>query len=494
VTNADIYAALMMRWRDNPIAFAHEALGIERIWSRQADLLRAVAAHRKVAVRSGQKTSKTFSIAIAAIWWALTRPRARVVLMSPSARQIRENLWTDITRIREDTYDRSVRHLDGRPRVPALLPLGGDFHISPETGWTFDNGSKIVGFVSNDPEKLRGLSGPDQFYIPDEASGIPDAIFASIDGNLAGGGRILAISNPVHSNGWYRECFEPSNAARVLEDGSEVGWHQIAISSIEASEVEPPIPGLATKQFIAEKRSEWGTNSRDWHAKILGEFPPETADGVIPRSIVDKAAARWTTTPQTEDALQIGVDVARFGRDKSAIVWRRGPWASAPIVLDGCDVVEVADRVVETIDDVRRPNEKARVLIDAVSVGGGVADILRRRPDICEVVDVQAAGTSPDPACSRMRDAIWMRLKKWLEEDGAIPRDVALIADVTAPMLGYDPQNRYKVEDKRSMGQRLGRSTDRADALALAVYDNASGNANDDLIFGGRHKMPRSDW
>lgn len=479
MTHAEIYAALMERWRDNPVAFAHEALGIEQIWHRQLDLLRAVARHRKVAVRSGQKTSKTFSIAILAIWWALTRPRARVVLMSPSARQIRENLWTDITRLREDTYDRGTRHPDGRLRTPALMPLGGDFHISPETGWTFDNGSKIVGFVSNDPEKLRGLSGPDQFYIPDEASGIPDQIFASIDGNLAGGGRILAISNPVHSNGWYRECFEPKNALRVDDSGQEVGWHTMQISSIEASEVDPPIPGLATKQFIAEKRVEWGENSRDWHAKILGEFPPDTVDGVIPRSVVDAATARWTTTPQSEAPLQVGVDVARFGGDKSAIVWRRGSWASAPIVLDGCDVVDVADRVVELIEDVRRPRERARVLIDAVSVGGGVADILRRRPDLCEVVDVQAAGSSPDSKCSRMRDAVWLHLKKWLEEDGAIPRDLALVADVTAPMLGYDPQNRYKVEDKRSMARRLGRSTDRADALALAVFDRRANNYDD---------------
>jgi hypothetical protein len=104
-----------------------------------------------------------------------------------------------------------------------------------------------------------------------------------------------------------------------------------------------------------------------------------------------------------------------------------------------------------------------------VSVGGGVADILRRHPDVCTVVDVQAAGTSPDPKCSRMRDAVWLALRDWLKE-GAVYKDAALIDDVSAPSLGYDPLNRFKVEDKRSMRRRLGRSTDRADALALAVF------------------------
>jgi hypothetical protein len=68
-----------------------------------------------------------------------------------------------------------------------------------------------------------------------------------------------------------------------------------------------------------------------------------------------------------------------------------------------------------------------------------------------------------------MRDALWMNLRKWLDT-GAIHSDVALADDITAPQLGYDPKLKYKVEDKLSMRKRIGRSTDRADALALSVY------------------------
>lgn len=459
---------LVERWRDDPVTFAQEALGVARMWWRQEELLRAAATHRKVAVRSGQKTSKTFTIAILALWWALTRPKSRVVVLAPSARQIKINIWGELANLRADSYDRARE-----PR--AVLPLGGDWHESPETGWRFPNRSQIVGFVSNDPERLRGLSGADQLYIIDEASGVPDEIFASIDGNLAGGGRVVAISNPVHDRGWYAETF--SERSR---------WHPLVISSIEASEVTPPIPGLATKEFIEEKRHEWGVESAEWYAKILGKFPPTSVDGVIPRALADAATARWTTTPQADDRLQLGVDVARFGTDQSSIVWRRGAWASSPKMLKGCDVVEVAEAVVATIKQVARPGERVRALIDAVSVGGGVADILRRHPRIelehggaceLEVVDVQAAGSSPDPGCSRMRDALWLSMRRWLTAldrggaGGAIPRDLALIADITAPRVGYDASNRWKVEAKFDVRRRLGRSTDCADALALAVFD-----------------------
>lgn len=449
---------LFERWQD-PVLFAHEALGIERIWDRQAEMLRTMAAHQKVSVKAGQKASKSLSLAIFAVWYAMMHRSVQVILLAPSWDHLDKVLWTEITRIREASYDRSPR----RTRK-AVLPLGGTFHLTPSGGWSFPNGSEIVGAVTNDPGKIRGFSGADNCYICDESSGIADPIFASIDGNLAGGGKIVAVSNPVTCSGWYAETFPEHNPKTT--------WTTLTISSLEAAAVDPPIKGLATQQFIDEKRIEWGEASPEWHSKVLGNFPPATADGVIPRALADAAASRWTTTPQTDAPLRVGVDVARFGTDKSVIVWSRGLWASTPIVLSGCDVVEVSDAVLEVIGSVAKPGEKALVHIDAVSVGGGVADILRRRHDVCTVVDVQAAGSSPDPRCSRMRDAVWLSLQKWLQT-GAIPRDMALITDLTAPSLGYDPaNNKFKVEGKREMRQRIGRSTDRADALALAVYQS----------------------
>jgi hypothetical protein len=451
------------RWKDDPVLFATEALGVAHIWWRQEELLRAVAVHRKVAVRSGQKTSKTFSIALLSIWWALTRARALVILLAPGQHHLETVLWPEFARLRADSCNRSRQHPDGSPRTPAVMPLGGDFHKSPMTGWEFPNGSRIVGFVTNDPQRLRGISGARNLYIIDEATAIPDPIWSSVDGNLAGGGRVLAVSNPVIAAGWYFQAF-----------GDRSNWHRIAISSIEASEVEPPIEGLATKEFIAEKREEWGEESTEWHAKILGEFPPSNADGCIPRTLVREAQKRWTDRPLTLDSLRIGVDPAHEGRDSTAIVWSRGTWASAPIVLDGWSTVAVAREVVRIIQDHARPNERASVRVDGSSVGAGVVDFLEEfHQDVCEVLNLKAAASSPDPTCSRLRDLLWIGLRKWLAE-GAIPPDQALEDDVTAPLLGYDDKLRFKVEDKRSMRKRLGRSTDRADALALAVFDNES--------------------
>lgn len=455
----EIARAALGRWRDDPVAFAREALGVSRIWWRQEELLRALVSHEKVVVRSGQKTSKTFSLAILAVWWALTRRRSLVILLAPSQHHLEHVLWGEIQRLRRESLDRSTTDVDGQPRTPPIAPLGGDCSVSAMSGWEFPNGSKIIGFVTSDAQRIRGISGPDNLYILDESTAIPDAVWQSVDGNLAGGGRVIAVSNPVLNVGWYAAaCGELST------------WHRLAISSVEASEVSPPIRGLATKTFIESKRQEWGEDSPEWHSKILGDFPPVSTDGVIPRSLVIEAQKRWTQRPLTGDQLTIGVDPASKGRDSTAIIWSRGTWASEPVVLDGADTYAIVSKVVELIERERRPGERPHVNVDGVNSGVGVYDRLRHEhAGLCTVANLESSQGSPNPSCSRMRDALWINLREWLQT-GAIPHDVALADDVTAPSLGYDLKLKFKVEDKFSLRKRIGRSTDRADALALAVF------------------------
>src|SRR5690349_12989939 len=46
------------RYRDNPVGFAEDVLGL-KVWEKMRAILEAVAGHRKVAVRSGHKVSKS---------------------------------------------------------------------------------------------------------------------------------------------------------------------------------------------------------------------------------------------------------------------------------------------------------------------------------------------------------------------------------------------------------------------------------------------------
>lgn len=451
------------RWVDDPVLFAQEVLGITP-WHRQAEMLQAAATHRRVAVKAGQKVSKSCTAAVLAYWFALTRRKARVICSSSSYGQLRRVIWLELRQRREATM-RMIRGADGESRREAgFAPLGGVWHDDPETGIQFANGSEIIGIATNDPTRAAGVSGADMMYVLDESTGIEDEIFEAIDGNTAGGGSIFAISNPTSTSGWFYDAFAPGS-----------NWHQLTISSEEAAAVTPRIPGLATQEFIDEKaRPEcWGRGSTIWDVRIRGEFPTLGSDGWFPLGLVTAAEGRWTETPQDDGPLRIGVDVGGTGADPTCIVWSRGNWASVPIVRHNIDAPEIVETVVGLCRDLLRPGEKASVRIDSTSIGHGAYGYLKTHTSLMDVAGVESHSSSPDPTCWRMRDAVYLSAQRWMATGAIAPhsRDRRLREDLLAPRHDHAPDGRFRVESKPNIRKRLGRSTDRADALVLAVCD-----------------------
>jgi hypothetical protein len=103
-----------------------------------------------------------------------------------------------------------------------------------------------------------------------------------------------------------------------------------------------------------------------------------------------------------------------------------------------------------------------------IGVGAGVADFLRYRSQVeCAAINVATAATVEEYAL--LRDQLWFGLQQWLKDGGTIPQDPKLEAELVAPTYAFDVRGRIKVEPKEKIKERLRRSPDRADALALAV-------------------------
>lgn len=439
-------------YADNPVGFAREVLGIDP-WSRQIEVLDAVAQHNRVAVRSGQKVGKSTTMSALALWWVATRHRARVVFTAPSSRQVRQILWHELRRLHRG----------------ARIQLGGELFEMPERGLQFPDGREVVGFSTNEPERMAGISGPELMFLVDEASGVDEVIFEAVKGNLVGGGRLVLTGNPTRTSGTFFEAFGAKGAL----------WHQLHISSLESPNVtgEAAIPGLARAEDIAEMGADFGEESAAYSVRVLGNFPLQGDDVVITLALVDAARESWDAimrdggrTFQTLGALECGVDVARFGDDESVIVCRRGNVALPPITMRGADVMAVAQRVRQVVAEHSTANERAIVRVDTVGVGGGVADALRQDGSLT-VVDVNASAAPTNATkFQRTREELWFTLRDWLKAGGALPPDRKLEGELVAPRFSYSPSGKLIVEPKDETKKRLRRSPDRADALALAVY------------------------
>ena len=198
-----------------------------------------------------------------------------------------------------------------------------------------------------------------------------------------------------------------------------------------------------------------------------GAYQSESDMQFIGGGLVREAMTR---PPYAEigDELVMGVDVARFGDDRTCIWTRRGRDARSikPIIMKGADTMAVAARVMAEID-MLRPDA---VFVDGGGVGGGVVDRCRQLG--YSVVEVNFGGKADRhiegvPKAANKRSQMAATLREWLRSGGALPDDRAIEMDFTGPLYSFDANNAILLEKKSEMKKRGIPSCDTLDALSL---------------------------
>jgi len=168
--------------------------------------------------------------------------------------------------------------------------------------------------------------------------------------------------------------------------------------------------------------------------------------------------------------LIVGVDPARFGDDRTAIIRRRGRTAYDLEVFEKKDTMEIAGMVNTIIRD----EDPDQVAIDVGGLGAGVVDRLFELGHGDVVVPVNFGSSALDPArYVNKRAEMWGEMRDWLKGDMPvmIPDRDDLHADLCAPTYSFDSNSRRKLEGKDQMKKRGLRSSDCADALALTFAE-----------------------
>lgn len=450
--------AFWKRCHDDPVFFCKHVLGFTP-WSKQAELMRSVTKHDRVAVSSAHKLGKSSALVVLALWWAYTREDARVPMTNSSYHQVKKILWRELTRI----YNKS------------LLPLGGTLYRDPSEGLIFPNGNEIFGFSTDTPERAAGISGANVMYIVDEASGAEETMFPAMEGNMAAGAKMVLASNPTRLVGTFYDAFNhPKKHAY---------WHTFKWSGYESPCVtgERDIPGLCTKKWLREKRDEWGADSAEYSVRCLGEFPGQGENTVIGRKRVDEAMARYDRT-EAVGKLRIGVDVARFGDDETVIQPVRGLKALPAKVVKGASIVETAGHTLEVIQKYRHTDDtEILVKVDEVGLGAGAVDFLRHM-DRAKSLGVRVRGVHVQSKSDRpneyadLRSQLCFDLRDWLDAGGALYDNGYLKEELLSPEYTFDAAGRRKVSRKDDEKKMIGRSPDRREALELAIYVPKTGS------------------
>lgn len=429
-------------YMDDPIGFCHDVLGVV-LWSKQEEVLLAIRDHRRLAVRSGHGTGKTFVSACACLWWLYSR-QGLVVTTAPTWEHVSSVLWREINEI--------AHH--------AQVKLPGEQF---QTERRVTDSWYAVGLSTNTPSAFQGRHHARLLVVVDEAPGVAEQVHLEIS-TLATGEKncIFMVGNPTTTSGTFYEAFKLPDIWKCLKISCLE--HPNVISGIEG------IPGAVTTSWVNERKFTWGENHPFWYSRVLGDFPKISNKGVIPLGWVERAQ----NEEQRQTALQLaiaerqprigGLDVARYGDNQCVLTVRRGDAIEFQEAWSHLSLMETTGRALRAIADL---GLKALV-VDAAGVGAGVYDRLIEQNAPVYGYNGGHRAFTPGSFTNR-RTEMWWSLRTRLEKQRLwlAPNCERLVADLIAPEYDINSSGRIKVETKETLLDRGIRSPDFADSLIL---------------------------
>ena len=433
-------------WAADPIRFVSEKLGASP-WSKQNEILEAVRDNARVAVRSCNGSGKTYIAAHVVLWWLMCHPDAIVITTAPTGHQVRDILWREIRR----AHHQNAKLIGGR-LLRTSLELG-DKHFAQ-------------GLSTDTPERFQGFHEGHILFVVDEASGVREGIFEAIEGSMTSAdAKVLLIGNPTSLRGTFYDAFHKRRGL----------WKTIHISAFDTPNMvrdEIVVPSLVTPKWVADAEQNWGKESYLYQVRVMGEFPTESEDTLIPLKLVEAAARADVSDIDDRERgeLQVGVDVARFGSDRTAICVRRG---EEIISLDSYrreDTMSTSGRVAR----VAREHGPRAIRVDEIGIGAGVVDRLNelKIPNV-EGVNVARRASKPEQFANLRAELYDGLRERFFAGRIRIPNDAELISQLASIRYLFTSSGQMRIEGKDELRSRGERSPDLADSVMLAFAKSA---------------------
>ena len=265
-------------------------------------------------------------------------------------------------------------------------------------------------------------------------------------------GWALFIGTPRGIN-LFHELYESARNGFVV-DGVRTKDPEWSAVMFRVDETE-----LIDAKELAPSRATMSANQ--YRQEMLCDFSAASDDVLISIDLVSEACQREPLERLILGSPKIlGVDVARFGDDRSVIIKRQGLVAFPPIVLRGLDNMALAERVAVEIN-----REKPDAVFIDSGRGEGVIDRLRQLG--FSVIEVAFGGKPINAHYTNKRAEMWAMMAEWLKSGGCLPNDPALKSDLCTPTYSFNAAGKMVLESKDDIKKRGLRSTDIADALCL---------------------------
>lgn len=487
------YQGMRAEWRENPIAYAKQRLGLNPTW-QQRDLLLAIKEPgAKVTARSGHGTGKSAGMATA-IWWKLECfDFTKVPCTAPSAIQLRDILWAELAKWYRHSFECSRKW--GLPQeyyLSSLFEITQDrvfargapkewFAVArtarpeqPDALQGFHASDIIVsedgrGIIHHDTGGLNKRRGQIMFVI-EEAGGVHDKIFEVAEGALSSANASLLMGgNPTRSTGYFAASHKQNRG----------DYHCLHFRSQDSPLVSPDYRAGLVRKF--------GEGSNVVRVRADGDFPRADDDTIIPLDAVEAAIARPRAAVPLGDR-RLGVDVARFGDDRTVFCLRDGLNVEHIRVETKIDTMKCAGLIVTLA-------AKWRADSIHIDISGGLGagpydrcvELKRQKKALqnIQIIGVNVSERAPDRMGLdaemqpyRLRDYLWLEMKDWFCDSepsfAGLPRDFSedLAGELASVRYDYNSDGMFVAESKAKMKKRGLRSCDMADSLGTTFFES----------------------
>lgn len=426
-------------FRDDPVGFVQTCLK-ETLWSRQRQIAEALRDHRRVAVPSCHDAGKSFLASRLAAWWIATGAPGEsfVVTSAPTNAQVKAILWREIKRAHR---------------------IGGLPGTVNRSEWLIDG--ELVGYGRKpndwDMTGFQGIHAARVLVIFDEASGVPQALWDAAETLITNAdSRLLAIGNPDDPAGPFARACAPGGGFLTLPIDA------FATPNLTDEAIPEALrPLLVSPLWVEEMRVRWGEDSPLWQAKVRGRFPDLADDRLLSPALLQAAVS---AVGAAQEPVVLGVDIARFGRDETVLVLRRGDRAAIHAAFRKQDTMATVGQIIEAW----RSTGATAVQVDDAGVGGGVTDRLREQGVPVVPILVGRPAREGERFLNLRAELYWTLRERAANGRLVLPPDDLLLRQLGELRYRYDSRGRLKLESKDDMKKRGIASPDRADALALA--------------------------
>ena len=431
-------------WKNDPLLFVRDCIQVTPS-KQQEELLLGFAKHKRTTIRSGHGTGKDAAASWIIIWFLVTRLNAKVICTAPTARQLSDILWSEISKwLRQSSVaDEFVIQKD---KIYCKH--------NPKEWWARAVSVSAKSSKDEQAETLAGFHADHMLIVCDEASGIPDPVYIPLEGAMTQeDNKCLMIGNMTKTHGYFYDTHYHSDIKKA--------WFRLHWDSRESENV--------SQDMIDYFIMKYGEESSVFAVRVAGNPPHADSDTLIPLDWALQCVDN-EVYPEDTDPLYLGVDVARYGSDDSVVLPRRGfkiyPWYTYhhlnTISLGG----EIQMKGIEL--------GAVGVAIDEIGVGAGVTDWLLKHNSF-STFGINVANSSTDiKKYNRLRDELWSRVKdncmkgRYSFPSGAMGDE--LCNELASVGYDFNAHGGIVVDSKKFLKAKGIESPNIADALCLTEY------------------------